>query len=235
MAKYNLDKIRDEFLKYAPSYALTEAGQAIDKLIQLQKDGLLQNGVYYLILIDLVGSTKYGAEFGNEKLFEIIKTFIKTSFEAMKEIDLTSKGIFLKEIGDSVLYIFHHFNDFLNWRNALGKKLIEAGEKINHTFQIRTCVHIGEVTLQGVNPLGLSVAQIFKMEKNVNEGDIVLTSTAFNIAWPTVTRAHYGFSEYTTIELDGYNEPVKLFKLDFSSGNELQEIIDEQSVPPRFT
>jgi hypothetical protein len=51
----NLEKIAIEFLKYAPSYAQAEAREAIEKVMDLQMQGIIRNGLYYIVLVDLVG------------------------------------------------------------------------------------------------------------------------------------------------------------------------------------
>lgn len=228
MNSYDLDEIKQEFLKYAPAYAQAEAAQALHKLEELQSQGLIRNGVYYIILVDLVGSTKFAGENGNEKANKRIKLFVKSCFDAMVVIKITNTGIFLKEIGDAVLYVFQHFGDFIKWRNELNKYLELYGEISGHPYEIRTCVHIGEVSLVGVNPLSLAVSQTFKMEKIVKANHIVLTHTAYNIAWASLKRAYHGFVDYGTVELDGYKEPVKLHQLILSDKDDLQRIVEEQ-------
>lgn len=226
---YNLDQIRSEFLKYAPAYAKAEASSALDKIFQLQTQGIIRDGIYYVVLVDIVGSTKFAAEFGNLKLKERIQTFVTYSFNALSESKIKNNGIFLREIGDAVLFIFQHFPDILKWRDNLQKYLDIFG-KIKDPYILRTCVHIGEVTLEGVNPITLAVSQTFKMEKTVQANDIVLTDPAYHVAWPTIMRAYHGFSDYGVVELDGFKDPVKLHKLELHDTDDLSRIIQENSV-----
>ncbi len=223
---YDLERIRTEFLKYAPSYAKAEASSALNKLFELQSQGILRDGIYYIVLVDIVGSTKYAAEHGNLKLAERIKTFVTYSFNALSASKIKNNGIFLKEIGDAVLFIFQHFPDILKWRENLSQCLMPSSQP----YKLRTCVHIGEVTLEGVNPITLAVSQTFKMEKSVKGNDIVLTEPAYSVAWPTIMRAYHGFSEYGTVDLDGYKAPVKLHKLELHDNDDLLRIIQENSI-----
>lgn len=222
---YDLEQIRTEFLKYAPSYAKAEASSALNKLFELQSQGILRDGIYYIVLVDIVGSTKYAAEHGNLKLAERIKTFVTYSFNALSASKIKNNGIFLKEIGDAVLFIFQHFPDILKWRENLSQYLRLSTQP----YELRTCVHIGEVTLEGVNPITLAVSQTFKMEKSVKGNDIVLTEPAFSVAWPTIMRAYHGFSDYGTVDLDGFKVPVKLHKLELHDNDDLLRIIQENS------
>ena len=228
MQYYDLDKIRTEFLKYAPAYAKDEAGQALDKIIELQTQGIIRDGIYYIVLVDLVGSTKYSAEYGNAMMVERIRTFVTFSFNALTESKIRNTGIFLKEIGDAVLFIFQHFPDILKWRDNL-QKFLDIFKEYQEPFILRTCVHIGEVSLDGVNPISLAVSQTFKMEKKVEANQIVLTDPAYNVAWPTIVRAYHGFSDYGTVDLDGYKNPVKLHKLKLHDNDDLTRIIEENS------
>ncbi|MCE5231424.1 hypothetical protein LLG95_17750 [bacterium] len=227
--RYNdLDEIAQEFLKYAPEYAQTEAREAFWKIMDLQNQGVVRNGVYYVVLVDLVGSTKFAATYGNEKTAERIKLFIRSSFQALNYIKIRNIGLFVKEIGDAVLYIFQHFPDIVRWRIAFDEYLAFHGQNAPAPFEIRTCVHIGEIFLEGVNPLSLAVSQVFKMEKNVGAGELVLTDSAFSVAWPTIARAYHGFAPVTEIQLDGFNELVRLHRLIQNDSEDLKRIVEEK-------
>jgi class 3 adenylate cyclase len=158
---------------------MDEAQQAISKIYELQSQGLLRNGLYYVVLIDLVGSTKFAAEHGNAAVSERVKFFVSSSFRALNEAEVSNLSLFVKEIGDAVLFVFQHFVDVLRWRASLGKGLALAEKLKMGRISIRTCVHLGEVFLDGVNPLSLAVSQCFKMEKKVKAEEIVLTDIAY--------------------------------------------------------
>lgn len=227
--QYNdLEDIRLEFLKYAPAYAQKEAGEALYKVIELQSQGILRDGVYYIVLADLVDSTKYSAEHGNAKLAQRIRHFVKFSFDALNESEIKNTSVFLKEIGDAVLFVFQHFPDILKWRDSFQKYLDLF--KDADPYEFRTCIHIGEVSLDGVIPISLAVSQTFKMEKSVGANDIVLTAPAFHVAWPTIMRAYHGFSDYGQVDLDGFKDSVDLYKLRINDSDDLARIIEEGSI-----
>lgn len=77
-----MDEFHRKFLKYAPAYAKDEAAAAIGKVIQLQSQGVLRKGVYYLVLADLVGSTRLAAENGNEALSDRVQLFVKSAIDS---------------------------------------------------------------------------------------------------------------------------------------------------------
>jgi len=215
-----------EFLKYAPAYAQQEAQQAIEKIVDLQKQGVIRSGLYYVVLVDLVGSTKFAATHGNDPAADRIKTFITASFNALNEINIRNTGLFVKEIGDAVLFVFQHFPDILRWRAQfarwVGRPSLDA-----EPIVLRTCVHIGEVYLEGVNPLSLAVSQTFKMEKAVPGGAIALTQPAYSVAWPTLARAYHAFAHLGNIELDGFLDCVGLYTLQEVLPDELDRIASE--------
>ena len=221
----DLGEVQLEFLKYAPAYAIDEARQAIAKVRELQSQGVLRSGIYYLVLVDLVGSTKFAASKGNQASTARIEKFITASFQALNHADLKNIGLFVKEIGDAVLYVFSHFVDILSWLHYFHEYLRAAGD--TDPYVIRTCIHVGEVSLDGVNPLSLGVSQTFKMEKSVQGGDIVLTAPAYVIAWPSLARAHHAFIAYGQIELDGFAEPVELYRLSVHDEKDLERTVLE--------
>jgi class 3 adenylate cyclase len=196
-------------------------------VIQLQSQGIIRNGIYYIVLCDLVASTKYSAEKGNKLMNQRIQSFVLQSFQALTESKIINTAIFLKEIGDAVLFIFQHFPDILKWRDNFQRRLdILAGAD---PYVLRTCVHVGEVSLMGVNPISLAISQTFKMEKAVKAGEIGLTEPAYHIAWPTITRAYRGFSDYGEVDLDGFKDKVKLYKLNLHDMDDLSRIVEENS------
>lgn len=225
---YDLDAIQKEFLKYAPAYAQEEAAQAIWKIRELQSQGVIRDGIYYIVLIDLVGSTKYAAEKGNDAAKFRVEQFISASFYALNEAQKRNVALFIKEIGDAVLYVFQHFPDILQWKAAFDRKLTSLEKILDTPIVVRTCIHIGEVSLDGVNPLSLAVSQTFKMEKNVQGGDIALTDPAYHVAWPTIARAYHRFEAYGDVTLDGFKDTVKLHKLSIHSIDDVQTIATEK-------
>lgn len=158
-----------------------------------------------------MGSTQFAATRGNQEVDQRVRNFVVSSFNALNGANLKNVGLFVKEIGDAVLFIFQHFPDVIRWRAEFDKWLHIYGRQA--PYEIRTCIHLGEVYLQGVNPLSIAVSHAFKMEKRVRAGHIVLTGHAYNVAWPTIARAYHGFEDYGDIELDGYPSPVTLHRL----------------------
>jgi class 3 adenylate cyclase len=222
----DLEKIRKEFMAFAPSYVQGPASVAIGNLIDLTQKKIITDGLYYIVLVDLVDSTKFGVEKGNDALSKRIEKFISASVMALSSIELNSKALFIKEIGDAALFIFHHFPDIINWNYNLREyfKVFNPSEK---PYSIRTAIHTGEVFLKGVNPIALSVSQTFKIEKEIPDNSIGLTESAFLSAYPTVGRAYHAFKKYKKVTIPGFNDEVMLYLLEFDNEEDLEGIIIE--------
>ena len=226
--KYDIESIKyKEYLQYAPAYAIEEASKALEKVEDLHMQGVLHNGLYYIVLVDLVGSTNYQNEFGNEEANNRIKIFITMAIQAIKETHLESISLYIKELGDAVLMIFQHFPDILRWLYTMKKFLNDFEETTKKPFGHRTIIHAGEISLEGVNPVCLAVSQLFKLEKNVNQGEIVLTNSAYQLAYPSIVRSYHGFEHYKNVVVNGYNGSLELYKLKIENINELKEIVNE--------
>lgn len=212
---FDLHPVYQEFLQYAPAYARLEAQAAIAKVADLRAQGLLGNGVYYIVLADIVGGTKMGDRLGNEEMAKRIQIFITESFNALNDAKLSNSGVFLKEIGDAVLWVFSHFPDVLKWQDAFAARLALANQYQwkEDPVLFRTVVHVGEVYLSGVNPVALAVSQVFKLEKKAAAGQILLSETAYAVAWPSLARAHYAFEEAGSISVEGHSVDMKLYLL----------------------
>jgi class 3 adenylate cyclase len=227
----DLEEIRQEFMRFAPAYAEEQAEAALYKIIELQSQGLARSGLYYLVLVDVVGSTAFMAENGNDAAAKRIESFVTAAINAITHINLTNTAIFLKEIGDSVLLIFQCFPDILKWQIEL-ESYLEAFA-YSPRIQVRTCVHLGDVILRGVNPIALAVSQLFKFEKHVAGGDIALSMPAYHAAWPTLARAYHAFEPQGNVELDGYPQPMTLYRLKRDAVANLTDFLrEETSVEP---
>jgi len=225
-----LDEIRREFMRFAPAYAEEEAELALSKIIELQSQGLVRSGLYYVVLVDLVGSTAYMAEQGNSAASLRIEHFVKSAIDAIGHTQLTNTAIFIKEIGDAVLLIFQCFPDILKWQDMLEQhlKLFSPNDNV-HQIRVRTCIHVGDVILRGVNPVALAVSQLFNFEKDVGENEIVLSQSAYYAAWPTLARAYHAFEPQGEVKLIGYPEPVMLYRLKREESTGLMQFVEEVS------
>jgi len=179
----------------------------------LENNQNIADGIYYIVLADLVGSTKFGAKMGNAALAARVHIFVEASKKALGHPKISSNsGRFLKSIGDGVLILFNHFPDVVQWQIEYAGILSSAAIR-HEQIQARICVHAGEVRFADGDTSTLAINQVFKMEKKVGAGDLVLSDIAHNLALPSLYPKQCEFEEYGTVRLDGYTRPVKLHRL----------------------
>ena len=191
------NKSQKSYLKNIPDYALADMDIDFEQLSHHhQQAAQINNGLYYIVLADLVGSTRYLASNGNEKAAQRIINFVQAGVSTFINCEKVNQAYFLKEIGDSVLFIFTHVSDIVTWHAAFTSKLSELSQAIDEPYEIRTCVHLGEVCLHDANPLCLSVSETFKMEKQVQAGKFVFSDLAARVALPSLNGNKYLLQKY---------------------------------------
>jgi hypothetical protein len=170
---------------HIPVYARKAALEAIAKVRKLEQEKTFRPGLYYIVLVDLCGSTIASQKLGAEKSRMRVEWFVTACVEALGRVELRNYTQFLKEVGDATLFIFSSFEDLLDWsRNAsalfesysaeyepppsFDKSTDELNDVLFESFaiQAKKVVHLGEVAYSGrANPLALAVNQVFKIEK----------------------------------------------------------------------
>lgn len=173
----------------------------------------IADGIYYVVLADLVGSTGFGAKWGNAALTARVQTFVDAAKKAIANAKMSSNsGRFLKAVGDGVLIAFAHFPDIVQWHMEFSGTLDLAAIR-QERFQTRICVHAGELRFHGGDTLNLATNQVTKIEKKVGAGDLVLTDIAYKLALPSLYPKQCHFKECGTVRIDGYRRPVTLHRL----------------------
>ena len=173
----------------------------------------IADGIYYVVLADLVGSTKFGAKWGNAALTARVQTFVDASKKAIENAKMSSNsGRFLKSVGDGVLIAFTHFPDVVQWHMEFSGTLDLAAIR-QERFQTRICVHAGELRFHEGDTLNLATNQVTKMEKKVGAGDLILSDIAFKLALPSLYPKQCQFKEHGRVRIDGYSRPVTLHRL----------------------
>lgn len=77
-------------MKSIPIYARVPAAEAIKKGMEMEKKSLFRPGLYYIVLADLVGNTKFNAEYGNTEADLRVQWFHTAAIEAVGNVDLSN-------------------------------------------------------------------------------------------------------------------------------------------------
>ncbi len=173
----------------------------------------IPDGIYYIVLADLIGSTGFGVSAGDDALRDRIDYFAEAANKAIENAKKSSNsGRFIKQVGDGILVLFKHFPDIVQWQMEFDGLLGLAGQR-HEPFEVRICVHAGEVRFRKGDPMALAVNQLFKMEKAAGSGQLLLTEVAHRLALPSLHPKQCVFEEGGTVRLAGYNRPVQLYRL----------------------
>lgn len=206
--------ISNDGLNHIPGYARHAALEAINKVRDLEKANLFRPGLYYVALIDLVGSTKASLHLGHDLNTRRIETFIAATVEALGQITPRNYVQFVKEIGDASLFIFSSFNDLFSWWlkveenfKAYNQEIEYEGELDEHQLPIfrisaKTVVHLGEVSFsEGKNPVAFAVNQVFKIEKMFTAGQLGATDAVKEAAAPNLIDLKLSPARHTNVLL----------------------------------
>lgn len=190
-----------ETVEGIPGKARDGAAAAIKKIRELERHSQLRPGVYYIVLVDLCGSTtsldKLGQNLGTQR----IQAFVLAAIQALDKVKLRSTALPLKDAGDAMLFIFTSFSDVVDWWrtahaefNAMSDHFLgEHAETHDMTpeevdmFRIRarTVVHLGEVAFtENSNPIANAVSHTFKAEKHFEAGELGCTEVVRTIIEP---------------------------------------------------
>ncbi len=175
----------------------------------------MADGVYYVVLADLVGSTDYMKRMGNAAGVARFNAFSRAAKEALIDSKPKNSGEFIKDAGDAVLLVFRYFPDIVEWRLKFDGSLNFAWPH-DERLAARLWVHAGEVSFRTGDAHGLAVSQIFKIEakskRNIQEGQLVLTHAAREIADPALFPKQCELVLCGKVQLADHPQ-IKLFEL----------------------
>lgn len=224
----------DEFLgfepgtfDYIPHYARSEALAALLHVREMEKNHIFRPGLYYTVLSDLCRATEASLSLGNEISRKRIETFIITCVDALGHIETTNYHLFLREIGDAVLFLFSSFEDVYGWwmmmqswlrgRDRMWNMKLKLSRSWRKQFRLeaKTIIHAGEVTYSGTNiPLSAAINQLFKVEKQFKANELGITHHALACARPVLPSFNLRSRLRCTVKLLGDSAPIGLYLID---------------------
>lgn len=207
-----------------PIYARVPAVDAIIKLQKIEKSSLFRPGLYYIVLVDLVGQTQFNQSYGDAEGTLRIEWFQTCVISTIGEIDIENYVAFSKTIGDAALIIFSSFRDVLKWSRKLTENLKALSQEYpgsirqrldldnakaaqqcdDFSLRARRLAHLGEVVYDdSQDPLSLAVSRTFKMEKNFSEQELGCTQAVADAIAPKLRELGVSLRENRVIRLAG--------------------------------
>lgn len=176
-----------------------------------------RDGLYYLVLADLVGSTRFARQMGNDTSKAQLERFEFAAKQALTNCTQENSGGFIKSVGDAVLLVFQHFPDILEWHIQFDGSLLLASLAMHGTRGIctRILVGAGEIVFCGSDISGLALNELFKIEKagksKLPAGTMVLTDTARSLAEPSLFPRQCGLERISALNISP-NKRLSLYR-----------------------
>ena len=196
----------------------------INKVKQMGRGQHLRPGLYYVVLIDLVGSSIASSKINPEENKKRIKQFIGFTKQALP---LSSKNYltFVKDIGDASLFLFSNFQDILQWAtktdllcNEYNQKCIEKQKSEIYQMHSKKCIHLGEVFFDNdSDPIALSINQISKIEKEFSKDQLGITDAVKQVILPRINSNQLRAKKLKKIILPGENVARPLWVIGYDS------------------
>jgi len=210
LVKKGLDKM--QIAEFELQSGVVEAGQKHH----------LNNGLYYLVFIDLAGSTIASAKMNITDYTMWIRKFIQFVKDALN-FKRRNLAVFVKSIGDGALILFRNFDDVLDWKNKVDELCChhnngckKEGKADIHQYHHKTIIHLGEVSFDraSYDAHAFSVNILFKIEKKFSKGEIGITEAVKQTISPYINSSKFEISKADEFTLgDGDEVVIPLWKL----------------------
>lgn len=191
-------------------------------VVEAGKKHNLRDGLYYVIVIDLAGSTSTASKMDGTAFNGWIKEFIKITKEALSAGN-RNLSVFVKSVGDGALFLFRNFDDILDWKNKVDELCRhhnnickKQGKPDFVQYHHKTIIHLGEVyfdrTNYDANAFGVHLA--FKVEKKFEKGEMGITDTVKQIILQEINSGKFGIHNAGSYSFDeNENAVIPLWKL----------------------
>jgi len=182
----------------------------------------LMDGLYYVVLIDLSGSTIASSKMRGNTFSEWVKRFIQITKDA-QNASKRNIAVHIKSIGDGSLFLFRNFDDILDWKNQVDKlckhhnDLCKKEGKLDfHQYHHKTIIHLGEVYFDlensDANAFGINV--VFKIEKKFGKGEIGITDAVKQVLLQEINSGKFKIDSTSSYSLDETGDSIiPLWKL----------------------
>lgn len=197
----------------------------LSSLTEVGKKYNLNDGLYYIVLIDLSGSTISAGKMSKTDYSKWINGFIKITTDALN-FSPKNKSVYIKSSGDGLLFLFGNFDDILDWRSRVNNLCIEYNQKCEsekkpdfYWYNYKTIIHIGEVYFEedrhDTNSFAVNV--VYKIEKQFQKNDLGITEAVKQAITPEINSGRFRIDKGTDYTLEDANVIIPLWKLSINS------------------
>lgn len=181
----------------------------------------LNNGLYYIVLIDLSGSTIAAGKMPSSEYSKWINGFIRIIKDAL-EFSHRNTAIYIKSIGDGSLFLFGNFDDILEWKTKVDSLCETYNQKCKseqksdlYLYYYKIIVHIGEVYFEeGENDTNsYAVNVVFKIEKQFLKNELGITEAVKQAIMPEINSGRFKIIKGNEYVLEEANVTIPLWKL----------------------
>ena len=192
-------------------HSFESAVKVAQTISQLEKKKQFHPGLYYIVLIDLVGSTKASAELGPQENIDRINQFVEYTKAAWKKMKNMGSVQFIKDVGDASLFTFSNFEDILEWSKNVDELLTQYNNECDKQAKLpvykmfaKKCVHLGEVHFnKGSDPIAFAINQLFKIEKEFTKDQLGITDSVKQVILPRIRAKEISLTKVHDVILPG--------------------------------
>ena len=191
-------------------------------VVEVGKKHHLRDGLYYVVLIDISGSTVASSKMKGTIFYDWIKKFIQITKTALN-VKQRNLAVYVKSIGDGVLFLFRNFEDILDWKNKVEQLCMEHNEfckkegKLDYyQYFYKIIIHTSEIYFDTANfdITAFGVNLVFKIEKSFSKNEIGITDAVRQIILQEINSGNFkveSAGEFTMGEKS--DESVSLWKI----------------------
>ncbi|MBM3475303.1 MAG: TIR domain-containing protein [Armatimonadetes bacterium] len=130
--------------------------------------GAKEVGTLAVTFTDIVGSTPLCRELGDEKWSQRLSAHLSRTIPLIRD----HKGLFVKNLGDGALCLFHNAGDAVAFARTL------AGNTGDPLIRLRIGIHVGQVKVRAGDPIGHHVNLAARVTERAENGGIIISARA---------------------------------------------------------
>jgi hypothetical protein len=210
IVKQGLDKIQMKNLEM--QMGIVDAG----------KKHKLRDGLYYVVLIDLAGSTAVSSKMSGVAFTEWIKRFIHITKDTLN-IKQRNLSVFIKSVGDGALFLFRNFEDILEWKTQVDEACRHHNETCRtvgkhdfHQYHHKTIIHLSEVyfDMENFDANAFGVNLVFKVEKKFGKDELGITDAVKHVILHEINAGKFKIDNAGNYSVDEIGDTeISLWKL----------------------